>query len=798
MPVISLKQRVLIPFAIACIFLFVLSLVGIYHEEQGHTEQDLIHSVNVTRESYHALLKDSAEKLNSAAGFIVRDERIHQAIRARDREALLSIVQPTYKRLLTSHNITHFYIHDESRINFLRAHQPGRFGDTINRYTAIEAERSGKPAWGAELGPLGTFTMRTVFPIRDGVELLGYVELGEEIEKKTRELAEMYGVDLLLLISKQYLNKEDWKAGMRMLDRQSHWDALPDFAIPFQSTPDFPLELLSDIELINPSSPVRMIMKRHNGRAYHYAYISLVDAGNRVVGSILVSRDMNPRMESTYKTIVGISAIAIFVGLSLFGLFYYILSKTEQQLENRRQRVMEEAQARLDMQEKHLHELEQLALFDSLTGLPNRKSLDDRWNQIISELEQSPDQEESRYLLMLLDLNRMRDINDALGHDVGDNVLQEVAKRLQQDMSEADIIASFGGNEFALLQKIGSLDQYEEPVTRLKALFDRPFVINDMALAVSAKVGVVHYPEHGSEVSELIRRADVAMRQAKKRAKFYQIYDSERDPHSVRRLALIEELRKAINQQELMLYYQPQVDAFSGRLVGVEALTRWLHPSLGEIAPLEFIPLAEQTGLIEPLTRWVLDEAMQQCRVWVDQGLDIKMSVNVSVHNMMDASLPDKVAGLLEQHQLSPERMMLEVTESVFMHDPEDTLTALNRLKTMGVALSIDDFGTGYSSLAYLKQLPVHEVKIDQGFIFDMLENDNDAMIVSSTIALAHNLGLTVVAEGVERLAVWNSLKALSCDTIQGFYVSPPLKAEELDAWLHVYSAGFTESQAVK
>ena len=779
MAAVRLKNSVLFPFGLACVFLFVISLAGMYLEEEEHIEDEVLHSADAMKQSYDALLIKTAEKLIAAIEFVASDERIKEALRSGDRQAMLAVTQPIFERLQTNHNITHFYLHDDRRVNILRTHQPDRYGDTINRFTAKRAEQSGKIAWGSELGPLGTFTLRVVMPLRDGDQLLGYVELGEEVEEGMRQLASVFGLELILLISKQYLLRDDWEGGMRMMGRQVGWDLLPEMVIPFRTLPDYPLEQLAGISLSQPESFVH-VMGSANGVEYHAASVRLLDAGGRMVGSIMVLRDMTERINSTRNTLFFLSGIAVIVGLMLFGLFYLILDRAERQLESRQRRIMEETQARLKLQEAHVKELERLALYDALTGLPNRRFLNDRLSQLISDLQV----QEHPYVLLLLDLDRMREINDTLGHDIGDQVLKEVAARLQGGMTDADTIACLGGNEFAVLLPAPPTELKDEPVEKLKALFKTSLEVDGIALAVAATIGVVRFPEHGQDASTLIRRADVAMRQAKRLNKGCEVYDSSYDPYSVRRLSLVEELSKAIKGGDLELHYQPQMDVKSGRLIGVEALCRWHHPKYGPIGPDEFIPLAERTGLIRPLTLWVFSEVVRQCEAWDREGFDIKISMNISAHNLVDSSLVSEISKALEQSQLAPEKLMLEVTESVFMLDPEGSLSILNEIKALGLELSIDDFGTGYSSLTYLRQMPVHELKIDRSFVRDMVENDSDATIVSSTIALAHSLGLKVVAEGVEDQAAWNSLNELGCDVIQGYFVSVPLPADELSAWV--------------
>jgi EAL domain-containing protein (putative c-di-GMP-specific phosphodiesterase class I) len=319
---------------------------------------------------------------------------------------------------------------------------------------------------------------------------------------------------------------------------------------------------------------------------------------------------------------------------------------------------------------------------------------------------------------------------------------------------------------------------------RLQDAIARPFLLNGVSAVLDASIGIAHCPEHGTDVHTLVQRADVAMYDAKRSRTSIETYSPDRDPYSSERLQLLGELRAAIGAGELVLHFQPKVDVPTQRVIGVEALVRWQHPVHGLLGPVEFVPLAERTGAIGDLTRWVLDNALAQARAWQDAGLDLTMAVNLAAPNIADATLPDAVAELLERHGVPGDRLECEISEHTVMADPRRAMAILERLRALGVRLSLDDFGTGHSSLSYLKRLPLDEVKIDRSFVMGMTDDDNDAAIVRTTIDLARNLGLEVVAEGVESQQILNDLTALSCDVAQGFFLSRPLPAAELDGWL--------------
>jgi diguanylate cyclase (GGDEF)-like protein/PAS domain S-box-containing protein len=430
--------------------------------------------------------------------------------------------------------------------------------------------------------------------------------------------------------------------------------------------------------------------------------------------------------------------------------------------------------------EYYIAELEHKALHDNLTGLPNRNLFTDRLKLALAIARR-----EIRPLaIILLDIARLKEVNDTLGHHNGDIVMKEVAKRITLVLRETDTVARLSGDEFAILLPGDDQASVARTVEKIQKAMEPPTLIDGSPLDIEVNMGIAVYPQHGEDPNVLLSRADVAMRMAKTEVSGFCMYESSHDPYSRRRLNLLGELRQAIAQNELVLYYQPQVDIASGKVMGVEALVRWPRTGEDMVSPLEFIPLAEQTGLIRPLTLWILEQAVQQCDRWRTAGFDLMVSVNLSARNLLDPTLPDVLAKMLVACQLKADCLMLEVTESAVMLQPERALQVMERLHEMGVRLSVDDFGTGYSSLAYLKKLPVSELKIDQSFVFGMVTNDNDGIIVRSTIDLAHNLGLKVVAEGIEDRETLRLLEILGCDTGQGYLFARPMPPEEFSRWL--------------
>lgn len=442
--------------------------------------------------------------------------------------------------------------------------------------------------------------------------------------------------------------------------------------------------------------------------------------------------------------------------------------------------------------------MEKMAFIDTLTQLPNRTFLQQRLEEAIAINSHN----NGCFGLILLDLDGFKEINDTLGHPVGDLLLKQVGERLKKTLesfgSLCDLdthtvepairdvtLARLGGDEFAILMPmLTSAHEAIGVAHEITEVLQAPFSVDGTVVAIGGSIGITLFPEHGADSDTLLRRADVALYIAKHTRNAYAVYDPAHDQNSVGQLSLRAELRSAIDQGDLCLYYQPKLHIKTGHIIGVEAVVRWLHPQRGLLSPDKFLPLAERGGLMGALTQWVIGQALRQHLDWRREGLDLKVAVNVSARVLYDLRLPEQIAHQLKILNVPPSALELEITEDAIMIDPQRALDILSRLDAMRIKLSIDDFGTGYSSLGYLKRLPVDEVKIDRSFVKEMVGSRSDAAIVRATIDLAHNLGINVVAEGVETAEVLAMLDSLGCDTAQGYYISRPITADEILAWM--------------
>lgn len=424
--------------------------------------------------------------------------------------------------------------------------------------------------------------------------------------------------------------------------------------------------------------------------------------------------------------------------------------------------------------------MERMAFMDALTKLPNRTLFHDRLEQTVLASRRT----ERSFAIFIMDLDRFKEINDTVGHHVGDMLLQQVGARLVEQLRGSDTVARLGGDEFAVL--LESVDQpfATQTASILLEGLRQPFEVDSDRFYISASIGIALYPRHGKDVSVLMQHADIAMYAAKGEKNGYMVYNEELDRDSSSRLALMGDLRQAIEAKSFELFYQPKINLRTQEIEGVEALVRWRENGHDVSSPEIFIPILEQTGQIRSLTQWVLENALQQYQQWKENGLNLPIAVNLSTRDLQDPDIAIRISSLLAENQISSKRLELEITESSIMHDPIRALDALEHIAAMGINITIDDFGTGYSSLSYLKRLPANAVKIDKSFVIGMVQDPNDAAIVRTSVDLAHNLGLKVVAEGVESQDVMQLLGEQGCDSAQGFYISRPLPADEFFTWL--------------
>ncbi|MES1987250.1 MAG: EAL domain-containing protein, partial [Pseudomonadota bacterium] len=437
--------------------------------------------------------------------------------------------------------------------------------------------------------------------------------------------------------------------------------------------------------------------------------------------------------------------------------------------------------------------ISRLAYFDELTHLPNRTSFMLRLNKAIEEAEVTKQQ----LTVFILNLNRFKQINNILGHDAGDEILRIVAQKIKATAREQDFVARIAGVQFAMILPDTTSEVGLSLADELSKSFESSILISMQSVDVSASIGIATFPKHAKNEAQLLTRAEMAMYAAKASRVGTTVFDKSYDLYSSTNLSMASELKNAIAEHQLIMYVQPKIDIATSQLTSLEALVRWKHPVKGFIFPDQFIPFAEQTGYIQLISQWMLNEAARYSQIWNAMNLNYPIAVNISTRDLIDQELPDKISDIFKTYQIDNSSLSLEITESSIMDDPVRALATLDKLSSMNIKLSIDDFGTGYSSLAYLKRLPVNELKIDKSFILKMEQDESDKKIVQSTIDLGHNLGLKVVAEGIENQIVWDLLRKMGCDSGQGYYMSKPMPANDFASWISLWdkSSIYTETR---
>ncbi|MBU0753421.1 MAG: EAL domain-containing protein [Gammaproteobacteria bacterium] len=929
---VNLRRRILLPLALALLFLLSAFAYSIYRTERAWIEESTGRELKTIQASLGNILKLRGDKLHMALDQLDRDPRLRPMLRTGDRGVLRDGYADLFAQLKREFGITHLYFIRPDRLTLLRLHQPERFGDRIDRYTLREAERTGHAFAGMELGPIGTLSLRAVMPVRDGSELLGYVELAEEVQDVVQDITRIFGSEGFVTIHKDVLSRPDWEEGMRMLGRQPDWDRFPHSVMTFATLAQVPPGLGRLLPEGQHPQVVPAAKLEQGDLVYQSGFVPLTDAGGRDVGDLVVLRDVTAAMAHTRQTVGSLVAAAAVVAALLFLLFYLILGRAKNALAMSRNRLIAETGNYARLQAQRIEELttwvdertrtdeqlriaasafesqeamfvttpdgvilrinqafttltgydgdevigqtpallksgkhdagfyrqlwqalaadrcwqgeiwnrrkdgslfpawqtisavvdgegrishyvsafsdmtrhkqaeadiQQLAYYDQLTGLPNRRLLLERLGQALATSAR-----DGRHgALLFIDLDHFKMLNDTRGHDVGDRLLVEVARWLQGCIHEGDTVARLGGDEFVVMLEGLSEDgraaatQTEMIGERIRSTLDREcaFAAADGNAEVagdhhcSASIGVDLFLGHRETTENLLKHADVAMYQAKAAGRnALHFFDPAMQARLEGRAALEADLRRALSLGQLELYYQVQVGP-ADSVLGAEVLLRWNHPLRGVVSPVDFIPLAEETGLIVPIGHWVLEMACHQLRKWQDDPAtrDFVLAVNVSARQFRQPDFVDQVHAVLDHTGANPNRLKLELTESLVLDDIDSTIAKMNTLKSLGIGFSMDDFGTGYSSLSHLKRLPLDQVKIDRSFVRDIATDPGDAVIVRTIIAMADSLGLTVVAEGVENREQLDFLVEHACPVFQGYLFSRPVPLGEFQVMLN-------------
>ncbi|MFM0336746.1 putative bifunctional diguanylate cyclase/phosphodiesterase [Paraburkholderia fungorum] len=728
---------------------------------RSNVEQQLV----VAERVFHQVLRSNGEKLTQAAGVVAADFGFREAVATHDENTVVSALSNHGERVAA--DVVMLADLDGKLIADSRGASPARAPFPLRSLIHAAAQRQGDTS--SIVAVDGKLYQVVAVPVKAPVTI-AWVAMGFQIDDNTaRDMASLTSLNVSFL---------DRRADGRWSVLAS---SLHDAAHARASIADVADENYATrvVLLQSGGEPTAVMLQRSLLEAmapFHRLQTALLVITAfgvllSIVGSVLTARSVTRP----------VAALTRFSRRIEQGEYDEPIEISRQDELGELAKAFNHMQAAIFERERRITEL---AYMDRLTGLANRAMFNDRLQAAIVEAQLDRRGAAGDFSVMVMDLDRFKLVNDTLGHPIGDLLLCEVAIRLRAALRETDVVARLGGDEFAVLLPGDASEGAQCVATHLLKTLEQPIMIEGQLVDVGASMGIVAFPQHGTDMNVLMRRADIAMYVAKRSNTGYALYDEKHDENGAERLSLMSELRQAVEHDQLTLYYQPKLDLTTGTVKYVEALVRWDHPTRGFVAPDQFIPFAEQTGYIKVISQWVADKAIGQCAAWHAAGIDLAVSVNVSARELIQSTLPDTFSSLLAKYAVAPEMLWIEITESAIMDDPNHAIETLDRLHALGIRLAVDDFGTGYSSLSYLKRMPVDELKIDKSFVMGMTQHKDDETIVRSTIDLAHNMGLKVVAEGVESEEVLERLRELRCDLVQGYHLTRPLPPVKLEAWL--------------
>ena len=749
------KLRLYVPLILVTLFMSMFSVMFIVYiqEEAIHKNKESISS-NFLKKLTHKVNVEAVE-INEFIDFIQENKNVTDLFTSSNKQELYNSIKATYTRLNQNVELTHMYfIKPDGRV-LLRIHDYDRDNDFIDRKTFKTAQKQQTLFYGLEFGVKNNYTLRVVKPWIVNGELIGYLELGKEINTIIDELSVSLNTNIYIAVKKDiYAHTSPY-----IKEQLAKKETTDNYYIMYK-TANAPYEIGS---VLNDTFP--KIEMEFEDSEYYISKQLLTDVSNEKLGYFVLLIDVSLEHSIMYDSIKVLTGVFLIVSLVLIIGGNILIRKREKNINN--------LTLELEVQANH----------DALTGLPNRQLFTDRLNQAITKAQRN----NTKMALFFIDLDHFKEINDSLGHDIGDKVLKVVTKKLLSILRKEDSLARLGGDEFTVI--VNDLKNGEDAsilAEKILKVLAEPIVIYDNELYVSSSIGISLYPDDGGLVQNLLKFADAAMYRAKSEGRNnFQFYSAEMTELAFERVVMETSLRAALKNEEFIVHFQPQVDGNTGKLVGMEALVRWNHATMGIISPAKFIPLAESTGLIVELDRFVMRKAMTQIALWYEKGLNPGvLAMNLAVKQLKQKDFISMFKNLMDETGCEPEWLELEVTESQLMSNPEEAIRVLGEISDLGVGLAIDDFGTGYSSLAYLKKLPIDKLKIDQSFVKDIPEDEDDCAITKAVISLSQSLNLRVIAEGVETQEQKQFLVSNKCNNIQGYLYSKPVNAQELEVIL--------------
>lgn len=716
-----------------------------------------------TAQIINSIFEQIKDEYGRYAREIVSDQKIAEAFAKKDRNELLKLTMPIYKELKGYNKfLSNMHFHTADNHSFLRLHKPDSFGDNLSdiRQIIVKANISKMEQFGLEVGKHGV-SYRVVFPVFYKEEYIGAFELGLDIKYLVSKLAVSNEYIPLFLMAKKVAEP----ISMYSQEVDDYLAKFSDeyYIIKYKSSTEEERVLdVIDERIVHEDN---YFIKQNKKEYLVFKSFVLNDYNERPVGYFVFKNEMD-YYKNTILFIRWFSIITSVLIIIAIALLVNVLIRKYTKKLNEQKEI-------LDFQAHH----------DALTGLPNRILFADRLGQAIVKAQR----QKTEFALFFIDLDRFKQINDSLGHTFGDKVLKVIAKRLLGVVRREDSLSRLGGDEFTLLaEDLKHEIDISALAKKIIAALAEPIVIEDNTLYITSSIGISIFPKDNTDADNLLKYADAAMYRAKEEGRNnFQYYSAEMTELALKRVVMEANLRRALENEEFFVCYQPQVESTTGKIVGMEALVRWRHPTEGLIYPNSFIQLAEDTGLIVAIDRLVMRMAMKQVSQWYAKGLNPGiLALNLAMKQLAKEDFIDVLNAMFEECKFQPEWLELEVTEGEIMKNPQNAIEVLRKISNMGIELAVDDFGTGYSSLSYLKRLPIDKLKIDKSFVDGLPENDEDVSIARAIVALAHSLKLSVIAEGVENVEQKEFLAQNGCDFIQGYYYSKPIQSDEMEEML--------------
>ncbi|MDI1309948.1 MAG: EAL domain-containing protein [Methylotenera sp.] len=790
----SLNTRITFIFLVLILSIQIIGSIAIRFSIEKNARASVSEQLALGEKIFLSLLNQNSESLTQGARILAIDYGFRQAIASNDEETILSALNNQQKRL--GANISVFY----TSSNFYPTADDHQIVEGEKIYEVVKSAVTVLVETAQESGDFKSFAIfnnepyqLVAVPVKAPLTI-GWVIMGFKIDntlaKKLHKLSNLE----VTFVSKS--NNANWSLIASTLNSSS-----------FNNIMTQPSNVL-DTNSMNREIHI-------DGVSFGSRYVSILKSPNQVLYAVL-QRSID-EATAPYKNLQLTLLILTIFGAFVFAISIYYVSKyitkpitdlvqVAKSLEkgnyainitsDRADELGELSRSFSSMSEaisSREKSISRLAYYDELTHLPNRTSFMLTLNKALEEAKLTKQQ----LTIFVLNLNRFKQINNILGHDSGDEILRVIAEKIKMTAREQDFVARIAGIQYAMILPDTTSEIGLSLADEISRSFENPIIINMQSVDVSASIGIATFPTHANNEAQLLTRAEIAMYAAKANKVGTTVFDKSYDLNSSTNLSMASELKNAITDNQLIMYVQPKIDIATSKLTSLEALVRWKHPEKGFIFPDQFIPFAEQTGYIQLISQWMLNEAAKYSQMWNALNLHYPIAVNISTRDLIDQDLPEKIDAIFKTYHIDHSSLTLEITESSIMDDPVRALATLDKLSGMNIKLSIDDFGTGYSSLAYLKRLPVNELKIDKSFILKMEQDESDKKIVQSTIDLGHNLGLKVVAEGIENLIVWKLLRSMGCDSGQGYYMSKPMPASDFVKWISLWdnSSIFKETQ---